>query len=134
MTGGLYKKGQGYWTRVMSAVALGTLVAMGVAWLWDVLAVVDAGVETVYVQGGAALVVTAVLGLLGYWLIGRNHRSVDFMIATEGELKKVNWSTRREVMGSTWVVIGLTIFVAVFCLLFDLGFQRIFTAIGVLKT
>ena len=30
------------------------------------------------------------------------------MIATEGEMKKVNWSTRREILGSTWIVIGLT--------------------------
>lgn len=135
MTGGIYKKGQGYWTRTMSAVALGTLVLMGVAWLWDVLAVASIGeLEPVYVQGGASIVAVIVIGLVGWWLIGRNPRSVDFMIATEGELKKVNWSSRREVLGSTWVVIGLTIFVAIFCLLFDLGFQRVFTAIGVLKT
>ena len=35
------------------------------------------------------------------------------MIATEGEMKKVNWSTRREIIGMTWVVIGLTVFIAV---------------------
>jgi preprotein translocase SecE subunit len=34
----------------------------------------------------------------------------DFLIATESEMKKVSWSSRAELMGSTMVVIG-TIFV-----------------------
>ena len=58
----------------------------------------------------------------------------DFMIATEGEMKKVNWSTRREVIGSTKVVIMFTAFMATFLFLADLGFQQLFKAIGALKS
>jgi preprotein translocase SecE subunit len=72
--------------------------------------------------------------VLGYWLIGRSPRMVDFMIAVESEMKKVNWSSKREIMGSTWVVIGLTIFLALLCFLFDALFRMIFAWMGVLET
>lgn len=131
---GIYKKGQGYWTRLMSAIAFGMIVLMGANWLWDLMTNVKIGnLETVYVQAGAAIVVVAVFGLIGYYLIGRKPRVVDFMIATEGEMKKVNWSSRREVLGSTWVVIGLTLFIAVFCFGVDLLFQAVFKGMGVLE-
>ena len=55
------------------------------------------------------------------------------MIATEGEMKKVNWSTRREVIGSTKVVITITIFLAILLFCIDLVFQALFRAIGVLR-
>jgi len=55
------------------------------------------------------------------------------MIATEGEMKKVSWSTRRELIGSTKVVIMFTIFLAVLLFFVDLGFQELFSRIGVLK-
>ena len=35
MAFGIYKQGQGYWTRLMTAIAGGTIVAMGVAWMWQ---------------------------------------------------------------------------------------------------
>lgn len=130
---GIYKKGQGYWTRLMSAIALGMLVLMGANWLWDLLATVHMGdLEPVYVQAIASVLLLAVAGLVGYWMIGRKVAVVDFMIATEGEMKKVNWSSRREVLGSTWVVIGLTVFVALFCFVVDLAFQSLFQAMHVL--
>jgi preprotein translocase SecE subunit len=130
---GIYKKGQGYWTRVMSAIAYGLLVGMGVVWLWDLLRTTRIGsLEPTYVQGGATILVLAVFGGLGYYLIARKPAVVDFMIATEGEMKKVNWSSRREVLGSTWVVIGLTFFIAVLCALYDFIFASIFRWLEVL--
>jgi len=135
MIGGIYKKGQGYWTRLMSAIALGLIVLLGVVWLWDLLAAVQIGTfQTVYVQATAAVITGAVFGLLGYYYIGLKPKVVDFMIATEGEMKKVNWSSRREIFGSTWIVIALTIFIALFCFLADRIFQQIFTWIDVLES
>lgn len=130
----IYKKGQGYWTRLMSAIAFGMLVLMGVVWLWNLLASAKFGdIQTVYIQAGAAVVMMAVLGWIGFRLIGRSPKVVDFMIATEGEMKKVNWSSRREILGSTWVVIALTLFIALYCFTFDLVFQVFFEWIGVLE-
>jgi preprotein translocase subunit SecE len=135
MTTAIYKPGQGYWTRLMSAIALSLLVLMGVIWLWKLLATVRIGTwEPVYIQAAVATVLMAVFGFVGYYLIGRKPRVVDFMIATETEMKKVNWSSRREIMGSTWVVIGLTIFLALVCFSFDAIFQWLFQALNVLET
>ena len=134
MQAAIYKKGQGYWTRLMSAIAYGMLVLMGAVWLWDLLSAARFGqMETVYVQMICALLVIAVFGTLGFWLIGRNSRFVDFLIATEGEMKKVNWSTRREILGSTWVVIAFTFFIAIYLFAFDFIFQIFFKWIDVLK-
>jgi preprotein translocase subunit SecE len=135
MATAIYKPGQGYWTRLMSAIALSLLVLMGVAWLWRLLATVRVGTwEPVYIQAVAACVIMAVFGYIGYLLIGRKPRVVDFMIATESEMKKVNWSSKREIMGSTWVVIGLTVFLALVCFTFDSLFQWIFQVMNVLET
>ena len=135
MSVGIYKQGQGYWVRLMSAIGLGLLVMMGVVWLWDQLSGVQVGdVEPVYIQGGIAVITVAICGLIGYHLIGRKPKLVEFMIATEGEMRKVNWSTRREVVGSTILVILLTLFIALFCQVADLGFSAFFQWAGVLDT
>ena len=131
----IYKKGQGYWVRLMTAIGLGLRVMMGVVWLWDQLSGVQIGdVEPVYIQGGIAVITVAICGLIGYHLIGRKPKLVEFMIATEGEMRKVNWSTRREVVGSTILVILLTLFIALFCQAADLSFSAFFQWAGVLDT
>ena len=132
----IHKKGQGYWTRMMTAIAVGLLVVMGGVWLSDTLKGVRIGnVEPVYFQAGAFVLVLAVFGFLGYYLIGCKPKCVDFLIATEGEMKKVNWSTRREIMGSTWVVIGLTVVVAVIISVLDyLVYSPLFRAANVLES
>ena len=131
--GGIYKKGQGYWTRVMSAVGLFVLALFGMNWLWQVLSGVRVeGVQTQFIQAPVVVIFGAVVALVGYYLIGKKRSVVEFMIATEGEMKKVHWSTRREILGSTWVVIALTLFIAVFCLAADLLFQFIMQQMGVL--
>jgi preprotein translocase SecE subunit len=56
------------------------------------------------------------------------------MIATEGEMRKVNWSTKREIVGSTILVILLTLFIAIFCQIADLGFSAFFRWFGVLDS
>jgi len=132
---GIYKKGQGYWTRLMSAIAFGLLVLMGAVWVWDLLATARIGnIETVYVQAAAIVVVLGVFGWLGFYLIALKPKVVDFMIATEGEMKKVNWSNRREVLGSTWVVIALVFIIAMYCFSADRIFQFFFQWVRVLDT
>jgi len=136
MAAGIYKSGQGYYTRWVSAVAYGLLVGMGALWLWDILEAVRIGeVEPIYIAGVGTLVFCAICGALIYYYIGRSRKVVDFMVATEGEMKKVNWSTRREIMGSTWVVIFMTFAIAVLIFMLDyLVYTPIFQAAGVLET
>jgi preprotein translocase SecE subunit len=136
MTLHIYKKGQGYWTRMMTSIGVGLLVVMGGVWVSDSLSGVRIGnLETVYFQAGAFVLVLAVFGFLGYYLIGCKAKVVDFLIATEGEMKKVNWSTRREIMGSTWVVIGFVVVVAVIISVLDfLVYSPLFRAVNVLES
>ncbi len=132
---GIYKKGQGYWTRMMSGIASGLLILMGASWLWKTMNGVRIGaVETVYVQAGTAVIFIGGLSVVCYFLIGVHKRVVDFLIATEGEMKKVNWSTRREIMGSTWVVIGLTFVVATIIAFLDMCYSMVFQALKVLDS
>ena len=136
MIGSIYKPGQGYYTRLMSVIGLSLLVLMGVVWLIKLPMIANAKVGTlqpVYVQAGAAVLVIGIFTWLGYWLIGVNQRVVEFMIATESEMKKVNWSTRREIMGSTWVVIAMTLFIALVCFGLDSTYQWFFQLIKVLE-
>ncbi|QOJ05004.1 MAG: preprotein translocase subunit SecE [Planctomycetia bacterium] len=55
------------------------------------------------------------------------------MIATESEMKKVHWTSRREIIGSTKVVIFVMIALSILLFVVDLLFLAAFSAAGVLK-
>jgi len=55
------------------------------------------------------------------------------MIATEGEMKKVNWSSRKEVFGATRVVIVMVLALASFLFVVNMAFIILFKSIKVLK-
>ncbi len=116
---------------MLSAVGAGTLVLAGVAWLWTELEVVrsDYGI---YMRAGVAAGVVIFFGGLLWWIFNKP-RIVDFMIATESEMRKVNWPTRSEVVGSTWIVICGTLLMALLLFVVDLVFATLFQAIGILS-
>lgn len=127
----IYKPGQGYWTRMLTAAGAGIIILSGVAWLWQQLSVIKSD-YTYYIQGATVLAVILVAGGLLWWLLNKP-RIVDFMIATEAEMRKVNWPTRREIIGSTWIVICGTVMMAVLLLVIDVAFGKFFIQIGVLQ-
>ncbi len=131
----VYKAGQGKHIRTGTAVGAGVLVLAGANFVFEQLAImVDPDrAWTSWFQMGTALLWLVGLGVLTWWLTGVNRKSCDFMIATEGEMKKVNWSTRREVMGSTKVVIAFTLLMSLLLFLVDLLFMTFFSSIGVLR-
>jgi preprotein translocase SecE subunit len=89
-------------------------------------------VETLYVQSGLAAIIFLVGTLTIFYYVGRKRNTVDFLVATDGEMKKVNWSTKKEVQNATMVVVGATFLIAGFLFIVDIGFQSAFRAIGVL--
>lgn len=91
-------------------------------------------VEPQYAQGAAAALVILLGAVLAYWVAGVKQNTCEFFIATDMEMKKVNWSTRKNVISSTWVVIGASFIIAAFLFGVDLGFQRVFSWIGVLQS
>ena len=76
--------------------------------------------------------------LLGFiailWTHGSMPKTTDFLIATDGEMRKVHWSTRKEIQGSTIVVIVATFLIAAFLYAFDSLFSTIFRSIDVLQS
>ncbi len=130
----IYKPGQGYYTRMLSAVGVGVIVLSGVAWLWEKMTTIDSipRDQELYYQGGMAVIVIAFFGAVVYFLLNKP-RIADFMIATEAEMKKVNWPSKKEIIGSTWVVICGTAFIALLLWLINLGFAELFIRIGVLE-
>lgn len=88
--------------------------------------------ERVYLQGGAALVILLVGAIMIYYYVARKPATVDFLVAVDGEMKKVNWSTRRLIQTSTTVVIVATFLISAILFLIDYGLQTFFQAIGVL--
>ncbi|MCH2135302.1 MAG: preprotein translocase subunit SecE [Phycisphaerales bacterium] len=130
----IYKAGQGYWVRLMSAYAIGALMALGLVWLWKELdGMTMFGLEPTYVQVGFMLIAAVICGIIGWYLLGVHRGTVEFMVATEGEMRKVNWSTRQEISAATKVVILLTLFTALYCWAFDIGFASIFRWMTVLR-
>ncbi len=126
----IYKPNQGTRVRWGSAIGAAVLCAWGAQFVWTWMP------RIVNNQTARTLVPVALLVIAAYFifrLIGQNRRIVDFMIATESEMKKVNWSTRREVLGATRVVI-FTVFAMSFLLfLVDLLFILFFSSINVLR-
>ena len=83
----------------------------------------------VAVAGGIMLVGAVTI----YVLVGAKRSAVEFLIATDGEMKKVNWTSYREVKGSTIVVIAATFLIAGFLFVVDLAFSNFFSWIDVLQ-
>lgn len=131
----VYKPGQGYYTRLGSGVFFGVLVLWGAQFAFEQMAMfqTDEKPWTLYLRYGVPVALLVVFGLLLYWILCVNRRAVDFFIATEGEMKKVSWSSRREVIGSTKVVIATVIILGTALFVVDLVFMMFFNWIGVLK-
>jgi len=129
----MYKPGQGYYTRVWSGVGYGVLVCWFAYFLYEKLDLLGTAATAKYVQVGVPVAVIIALGLVGYWALARNQKICDFLIATEGEMKKVNWTSRKEIIGSTKVVVFVVIALSIILFVVDIFFMLFFNAIGILK-
>jgi len=134
----IYKSGQGYWTRMGTALGAGLLAALTANFLYQHMPIWLAGggvpqaktkIYSIYII--AALM--ALFGLLVFWVMNKP-RNADFMIATDSEMKKVNWTSRKELIGSTKVVIIFMFIIAFLLFAFDIIFGYLFYFIGVLKS
>jgi preprotein translocase subunit SecE len=66
-----------------------------------------------FVLYGAPAVLFAALALVVARYLN-DARAADFLIATESEMKKVSWSSKAELIGSTMVVIVTVVLLALF--------------------
>jgi len=97
----IYKRGQGKYTRL--ATAFGGLIIAGSGCM-QLYKKLDAHDLSMWVETMIPVGLFGVLGGLVFVLVNKV-TIADFMIAAEGEMKKVSWSSRAEIMVSTFIVI-----------------------------
>jgi preprotein translocase subunit SecE len=117
----IYKNGQGKYTRMGSAASGALVAAIGCLQLYRTLDAADVGL---WVETMVPVAVFLAVSVLVFWLVNKPNVA-DFMIASEGEMKKVNWSSKQEIMVSTVVVISVVIILAVLLGAADFIFQLI---------
>ena len=124
----IYKRGQGNYTRLWSGFGWGILVALGCLTLYRQLAVIEMDNEQaeMWVRTMVPVGLFAILGLVIFWLLNRPSLA-NFMIDAEGEMKKVSWSSRKEIVVSTLIVIVVVFLMATFLSVVDLAFNMFFT-------
>jgi len=119
---GIYKRSQGKYTRLCSVFGAAIVTGLGCLQLYKKLQAWDLSLwaETMVPAG-----LFFGLGFLILWLVNKPSIA-DFMIAAEGEMKKVSWSSRKEIAVSTFIVIVLVILLAMFLGVTDLSFRVFF--------
>jgi preprotein translocase subunit SecE len=123
-----YKKGQGKYTRTLTVICATFLAVVSAVALSGFL--LSGSYGGVYLGYGIPTLLVLVVGFGTYWLVNRPG-TADFLIATEGEMKKVSWSSRKEVVGSTKVVIITTFVLAMVLFAVDMAFVLLFQTIRV---
>src|SRR5687767_2911412 len=93
----IYKKGQGYWTRMGTVIGAGILGAMLAYTLYDRIQLFFTGDP----RFGKRLAVGVAAGFIALysllvWHLVNKASNVDFLVATDSEMKKVNWTSRKE--------------------------------------
>ena len=121
----IYRKTQGRWTRLGTVAGVGVLVIIGAQYAWTELPA-SAGLVRWLIP--LALIVGCFFVLLR---VVNSKRPADFMIATEGEMKKVSWSSKKEIVGSTKVVIVTLLIMGAILFFVDLAFRAFFKFINV---
>jgi preprotein translocase subunit SecE len=118
----IYKRSQGKYTRLSSAFGAAIIAALGCLQLYKKLESTDLGlwIETMVPVG-----LFAGLAVLIFYLVNKP-TTADFFISAEGEMKKVSWSSRKEITVSTIVVIVVVVIMAGLLGFTDLFFKMFF--------
>ncbi|MFC1762041.1 preprotein translocase subunit SecE [Planctomycetota bacterium] len=121
----IYKRGQGKYTRLWTGLVLAVIVGLGCLRLYEKLNATDLNV---WVKTLVPAGLFAALASLVYWIVNKPSMA-DFMIAAEGEMKKVSWSSRQEIIVSTSIVIVVVVLMAFLLGVTDLVFSTTFAAL-----
>lgn len=120
----IYKRGHGYHTRLWTAIACLFLAAIGCYKLHARLSLVG----NPWIQNLTPAILWAVLAWFVYWASNRPSLA-DFLIAAEGELKKVSWSTKQQVVASTIIVVFVVALMSVLLGAVDVIFRLFFDVV-----
>ncbi len=130
----IYKSGQGYWTRLLTFLGFLLLGALTAHFLYSQ----TKGWLSTDATTSRSIALGIAAGFMAAWLLVEHvvlnkQKNAEFLIATDSEMKKVNWTSRRELIGSTKVVIFFMFLTTFVLFSYDLVFHTIFWAMTVLK-
>src|SRR5690349_20394964 len=131
----IHKRGQGYWTRMGTALGAALIAFLFAEFTWGRLKVAVSVYRWPLNTWAMLAIAGAVFAgiMLFAWRMMNKPSNVDFLIATDSEMKKVNWTTRKELIGSTKVVIFFMILISAILFLLDVLFGYFFHVIKVLE-
>jgi preprotein translocase subunit SecE len=132
---GVYKRSQGKIVRQVTFAAIAITLLLGSWQLFAVLRTSDRG--SWYLKPGMEYILPGVILLIGAWFAYRlvNYAQfADFLISVEAEMNKVSWPSQAELIRSSLVVIFLMFFLAFVLFGFDLVWQMVFKAMGVIQS
>ncbi|MEN6427747.1 MAG: preprotein translocase subunit SecE [Phycisphaerales bacterium] len=118
----IYKPGQGKYTRLGTFFSVVVIVLFGCYRLYQMLEAADVNLWPRTIA--PAVIFVALVAVIA-WLLNKPSIA-DFMIAAEGELKKVNWSSRKEIAVSTLIVIVVVFAMAAMLGVTDMVFSMVF--------
>ena len=124
----IYKRGQGKYTRLCSAFSVAIIAGLGCMTLFRKLEAASWGLSnraTLWIATMVPAGLFLLLAFLIFWLVNKPSIA-DFMIAAEGEMKKVSWSSREEITVSTIIVIVVVFIMATLLGTTDFGFRLFF--------
>ena len=124
----VYKKGQGTAARGVAGVVAAVLGVWAAHQMWYTFFGASVVVRVI-----GAVIAAALFGGAPIYLVLFHHQAVDILIETQQEMKKVAWSSRAEVFGSTLVVLATVILLAAFILSTDLVVNALFRLIGLFR-
>jgi preprotein translocase SecE subunit len=131
----IYKRGQGYWTRMGTAIGAALIAFLFAEFVYGRLKVAVSVYHwplNIWAMVGIAGAVFAGIMLFA-WRMMNKPGNADFLIATDSEMKKVNWTTKKELIGSTKVVIFFMVLIAALLFTLDVLFGYLFHFIKVLE-
>jgi preprotein translocase SecE subunit len=136
------KPGLGRWSRTGALVSIGALTLFGAyafymhpslssPWWTDLWKAVLFGksLSVKPILFPSVGILTTVM-LVAYLLLNRD-KWAEFLIETEGELKKVSWPARKEYLGSALVVVLVVAVISVFLHFVDVGLSEVMKRIGI---
>ena len=119
----LYKRGQGNWSRGLTALAGFLLAFYGV----------QEALKTMVPPGAyiVAGLIIAIFAGLACFLAFFQKTAVDTLIDTQVEMQKVSWPDQREVRGSTQVVIICVVILGAFLYVADFSLTVVISWLGI---
>ncbi len=122
----IYKKGQAKNYRVAFAAIL-IITGMYAAFSWYKWLENDTLFDLPFLRIdwiGAAILLFAGIAA-GFYLAFANRKTVDYVVTTEEEMRKVTWPTKDELVSSSIIVVVVMVVLGIVTTVFDLAFVQV---------